>query len=149
MSRIPLPGHWESSLQTTLVRSYVRLERHLASLDQPLNKPLNWAYVVIHKLFSKLTVVACRVVTMTRENPLGRPEDLVPESAPLSKSITDVDDALLAEAQLLLGIITESDTVNLALAGLITEHRRASAVESQLRRYQAGQFTSIHHTFGG
>jgi Arc/MetJ family transcription regulator len=79
---------------------------------------------------------------MTRENPLGRPEDLVPESASPSKTVTDVDDALLAEAQLLLGIITENDTVNLALAGLITELRRKDAVESQLSRFQAGQFTA-------
>jgi Arc/MetJ family transcription regulator len=86
---------------------------------------------------------------MTRENPQGRPEDLVPEPAPLPKTVTDVDDALLAEAQLLLGIITENDTVNLALAGLITEHRRRSAVESQLQRYQAGQFRSLHQTCGG
>jgi len=90
------------------------------------------------------------MLPMTREHPTGRPEDLVPESASLlSKTVTDVDDALLAEAQLLLGIITESDTVNLALASLITEHRREDAVESQLRRYQAGQFASLHHTLGG
>jgi Arc/MetJ family transcription regulator len=85
---------------------------------------------------------------MTRENPLGRPEDFVPESAPLSKTVMDVDDALLAEAQQLLGIITETDTVNLALAGLITEHRRVDAVESQLRRYQAGQFAALLRTPG-
>jgi Arc/MetJ family transcription regulator len=85
---------------------------------------------------------------MTTENPLGRPEEHVPESAPLPKTVTDVDDALLAEAQLLLGIITESDTVNLALAGLITEHRREGAVESQLRRYQSGQFATLHHQLG-
>jgi Arc/MetJ family transcription regulator len=85
---------------------------------------------------------------MTRENPLGRPEDLVPESAPLSKTVTDVDDALLAEAQLLLGIITENDTVNLALAGLITEQRRKDAVEAQLRRYLAGQFASLRDLSG-
>jgi Arc/MetJ family transcription regulator len=82
---------------------------------------------------------------MTRENPLGRPEDLVPESAPPPKTVTDVDDALLAEAQSLLGIITENDTVNLALAGLIAEHRRQDAVESQLRRYQTGQFAVLSH----
>lgn len=80
---------------------------------------------------------------MTRENPSGRPEDLVPESTSPSRTVTDVDDALLAEAQLLLGIITENDTVNLALAGLIAEQRRKAAVESQLSRYQAGQFASL------
>jgi Arc/MetJ family transcription regulator len=86
---------------------------------------------------------------MTRENPLGRPEDLIPESAPLSKTVADVDDALLAEAQQLLGIISESDTVNLALAGLITDHRREDAVEAQLRRYQAGQFADLHRALEG
>ena len=94
-------------------------------------------------------MAACKLLAMTRENPLGRPEDLVPESAPLPKTVTDVDDALLAEAQLLLGIITENDTVNLALAGLITEQRRKDAVEAQLRRYQAGQFASLRHLSGG
>ena len=93
-------------------------------------------------------MAACTVLGMTRENPLGRPEDLVPESAPLPKTVLDVDDALLAEAQLLLGIITENDTVNLALAGLITEQRRKDAVEAQLRRYLAGQFASLRHLSG-
>jgi Arc/MetJ family transcription regulator len=86
---------------------------------------------------------------MTRENPSGRPEDLsVPVSAPLPKTVTDVDDALLAEAQLRLGLVTESDTVNLALAGLIAEQRRLDAVESELRRYRNGQFTSLHPAGG-
>jgi Arc/MetJ family transcription regulator len=100
---------------------------------------------VIHRPFSKLTVGACMVVGMSRENLTGRPEDLsVPESAPPPKTVTDVDDALLAEAQLLLGLVAENDTVNLALAGLITEQRRLDAVESELRRYRNGQFTSLH-----
>ena len=86
---------------------------------------------------------------MTTDNPQGRPEDLVPEPAPTSKTVTDVDDALLAEAQLLLGIITENDTVNLALAGLITEQRRQAAVESQLSRFQAGQFAGLPKAPGG
>jgi Arc/MetJ family transcription regulator len=77
---------------------------------------------------------------MTRVNPLGRPEDLVPEPAPLPKTVADVDDALLAEAQLLLGPATAGDTVNVALAGLITERRRLEAVESELLRYRNGQF---------
>ena len=89
------------------------------------------------------------MLDMTRENPLGRPEDLIPESAPLPKTVTDVDDALLAEAQLLLGIITENDTVNLALAGLITEQRRKDAIESQLGRFQAGQFAGLDEHVGG
>lgn len=88
-------------------------------------------------------MVACKLLAMTRETLLGRPEDLVPESAPPSKTVTDVDDALLAEAQLLLGIITENDTVNVALAALITEQRRQDAVESQLGRFQSGQFAAL------
>jgi Arc/MetJ family transcription regulator len=90
-----------------------------------------------------LTVGACNVVGMTREHPFGRPEDCVPESAPPSKTVTDVDDALLAEAQLLLGIITENDTVNVALAALITEQRRQDAVEAQLGRFRSGQFARL------
>jgi hypothetical protein len=86
---------------------------------------------------------------MTTETPQGRLEDVVPEPAPLPKIVKDVDDALLTEAQLLLGTLAENDTVNLALAGLITERRRVGAVESQLRRYQSGQFVALHRTSGG
>ena len=82
---------------------------------------------------------------MTRETPQGRLEDLnVPMPAPLPKTVTDVDDALLSEAQLLLGLVAENDTVNLALAGLITEQRRLDAVEAELRRYRNGQFVPLH-----
>ncbi len=110
---------------------------------------MNCGNIVIHKPFSKLTVVPCKVSAMTRENPPGRPEEIVPESAPLSKTVTDVDDALLAEAQLLLGIITENDTVNVALAALIAEQRRKDAVEAHLGRCQGGQFTALSGSFGG
>jgi Arc/MetJ family transcription regulator len=87
---------------------------------------------------------------MTTQTPQGRPEDeLVPEPAPLPKTVTDVDDALLTEAQLLLGTLAENDTVNLALAGLIGERRRQDAVESELLRYRAGQFATLHARPGG
>jgi Arc/MetJ family transcription regulator len=87
---------------------------------------------------------------MTKETPQGRLEDLiVPMSAPLPKTVTDVDDALLAEAQLLLGLVAENDTVNLALAGLIAEQRRLEAVESELRRYRNGQFLPLQRHLGG
>jgi Arc/MetJ family transcription regulator len=94
-------------------------------------------------------VAACIVVAMTTQNPLGRPEDSVPESAPLSRTVKDVDDALLTEAQLLLGSGTENDTVNLALAGLITEQRRNGAVESQLTRFRSGQFAVLGRNCAG
>ena len=71
----------------------------------------------------------------------GRPEDaLVPESAPPLTTVTDVDDALLTEAQLLLGVLTEHDVVNLALAGLITERRRAEAVDRVERAGEVHRF---------
>lgn len=85
---------------------------------------------------------------MTRENQPGRSEDLVPEAAPTSKTMSGVDDALLAEAQQLLAIGTEEDTINQALAELIRERRRLEAVESQIRRYQAGQFATLHRAGG-
>jgi hypothetical protein len=77
---------------------------------------------------------------MTRQLPPGHPEDHVPEVAPTSKTVLDVDDALLNEAQQLLGTIAEGDTINQALAELIRERRRLDAVESEIRRYEAGQF---------
>jgi Arc/MetJ family transcription regulator len=85
---------------------------------------------------------------MTRESQPGHPEDLVPEVAPTSKTMPGVDDALLAEAQQLLAIGTVEDTINQALAELIRERRRLEAVESQIRRYQAGQFATLHRAGG-
>jgi Arc/MetJ family transcription regulator len=80
---------------------------------------------------------------MTRHNPPGHPEDLVPEVAPTAKTVLDVDDALLTEAQQLLGTIAEGDTINQALAELIRERRRLEAVESEIHRYEAGQFAAL------
>jgi Arc/MetJ family transcription regulator len=80
---------------------------------------------------------------MTRQPKPGHPEDLVPEVAPIPQSVLDVDDALLTEAQQLLGTIAEGDTINQALAELIRERRRLEAVESQLCRYEAGQFAAL------
>lgn len=86
---------------------------------------------------------------MTGHHPQDRPEDtLVPVPAPPLKTVLDVDDALLAEAQLLLGLLSENDTVNLALAGLITERRRTEAVDSELRRYHCGQFATLRRRPG-
>ena len=105
---------------------------------------LTWPYHVIHRQFPELTEDASKLFAMTREIPPGHQEDLVPEVAPTSKTVPGVDDALLAEAQQLLDIGTEEDTINQALAELIRERRRLEAVESQIRRYQAGQFATLH-----
>jgi Arc/MetJ family transcription regulator len=89
-------------------------------------------------------VVPFSMAAMTADTSPHRPGPAsAPEPAPPPKVVTDVDDALLAEAQSLVGVLAENDTVNLALTRLITEQRRLAAVESQLRRFAAGQFRAV------
>lgn len=47
----------------------------------------------------------------------------------MSRTLVDVDDALLAEAAQLLGTRTKKDTVNAALAELVKQRRRAELVD--------------------
>lgn len=47
----------------------------------------------------------------------------------MSRTLVDVDDALLAEAARLLGTRTKKDTVNAALAELVKQRRRAELVD--------------------
>jgi Arc/MetJ family transcription regulator len=82
---------------------------------------------------------------MTRQIPRGHPVDLLdPEVATMPKTLVDVDDALLSQAQRLLGTNTQKDTVNRALAELIKERRRRQAVESEIRRYETGHYELLH-----
>jgi Arc/MetJ family transcription regulator len=66
----------------------------------------------------------------------------------MPRIMEDVDGALLAEAQRLLDTSSAPDTINHALADLIRERRRRQAVESQLRRFEAGQFAVLPRTGG-
>lgn len=54
--------------------------------------------------------------------------------------VSDIDRVLLAEARSVLGAPSESETVNEALAALIREHRRRSAVEHEIRRFESGAY---------
>ena len=47
----------------------------------------------------------------------------------MSKTVIDLDDALLAEAADLLGTTTKKDTVNRALAELIRNRRREELID--------------------
>lgn len=47
----------------------------------------------------------------------------------MSRTLVDIDDALLAEAAHLLGTRTKKDTVNAALAALVRDRRREELVE--------------------
>ena len=81
---------------------------------------------------------------MATETTQGHPEGSdVPAVAPMLKIMGDVDDALLAEAQRVLGSGSASDTINWGLAQLIREGRRSQAAEAQLRRFEAGQFAGL------
>jgi Arc/MetJ family transcription regulator len=83
---------------------------------------------------------------MTREISRGHPVDILdPEVAPMPKTLVDVDDALLSQAQQLLGTSTKKDTINQALAEVIKERRRQEAVESEIRRYEAGQYELLRN----
>jgi Arc/MetJ family transcription regulator len=63
----------------------------------------------------------------------------------MPKTLVDVDDALLTQAQRLLGTSTKKDTINQALAELIKERRRQNAVESEIRRFEAGHYEFLLH----
>jgi len=81
---------------------------------------------------------------MTTDAMPGHPEDgNAPTVAPLLKLMEDVDEALLAEAQRLLGTGSAIATINQALAEMIKERRRQDAAEAQLRRFGSGQFAAL------
>ena len=54
----------------------------------------------------------------------------------------EIDEGLLAEARRLLGA-SAADTVDRALAGLITEQRRLAAVEAEYRRLADGWYEPL------
>jgi Arc/MetJ family transcription regulator len=60
----------------------------------------------------------------------------------------DLDEALLHEAQQLLDTSSAVETINQALIELISQRRHRQAAESQIRRYQAGQFAMLPGTGG-
>lgn len=47
----------------------------------------------------------------------------------MSKTLVDVDDDLLREAQEVLGAGTKKETINAALAHVVTEHARRKEIE--------------------
>ena len=61
----------------------------------------------------------------------------------MPEPLSDIDSVLLAEAGRLLGSPGDTETVNQALAALIRERRRESAVEAEIHRLAAGRYTGL------
>ena len=86
---------------------------------------------------------ACKLLAMTRETTAGHPADVCVPAVATTVNITEeVDQALLTEAQRVLGSTSAEESINQALAELIQERRRRIAVEAQLVRFEAGQFAA-------
>jgi Arc/MetJ family transcription regulator len=63
--------------------------------------------------------------------------------APVAKILVDVDEEMLAAAQLLLGTKTKKDTVNLALAEVVARVSRLKALEEGVELFAEGAFDSL------
>lgn len=61
----------------------------------------------------------------------------------MATTIDDVDEVLLAEAGRVLGTVGRVDTVNRALATVVTDHRRRGAVEAEIRRFEGGHYAAL------
>jgi len=61
----------------------------------------------------------------------------------MTKTLIDVDDALLAEAQRLLGTTTKKETVNRALAHVIADRERLEAVRAVIALGRSGFFERL------
>jgi Arc/MetJ family transcription regulator len=64
-------------------------------------------------------------------------------AAAMTKTLIDVDDALLAEAQRLLGTTTKKETVNRALALVIADRERLEAVRAEIARGRSGFYERL------
>jgi Arc/MetJ family transcription regulator len=65
------------------------------------------------------------------------------EVAAMTKTLLDIDDALLAEAQRLLGTTTKKETVNRALAHVIADRKRLEAVRAVIARGRSGFYERL------
>ena len=61
----------------------------------------------------------------------------------MAKTMVDLDEEALHDAQAVLGTTTKKDTVNRALAAVVTSARRAAAVSAEIERGHAGFYRQL------
>jgi len=66
----------------------------------------------------------------------------------MATTMDGVDDVLLAEAGRVLGTMGAAETVNRALATVVTDRRRQAAVEAEIRRFASGHYAVVHGARG-
>jgi len=59
------------------------------------------------------------------------------------KTLIDVDDAALSEAQRILGTTTKKDTVNTALRRIAAEEQRRTALVAEMDRARSGFYRQV------
>jgi Arc/MetJ family transcription regulator len=61
----------------------------------------------------------------------------------MAKTMVDIDDDALREAQAALGTATKKDTINQALAAVVESARRAAAVQAEIERGRSGFYRRL------
>jgi len=61
----------------------------------------------------------------------------------VAKTLIDVDDSTLRAAQEVLGTLTKKDTINRALAQVVTDSVRARAVQEEIERGSSGVYQRL------
>ena len=61
----------------------------------------------------------------------------------MSKTLVDLDDEVLREAQAVLGTSTKKDTINRALGEIVASARRAKAVAAEIERGRSGIYRRL------
>lgn len=61
----------------------------------------------------------------------------------MAKTLIDVDDSTLRAAQEVLGTLTKKDTINRALAQVVTDSVRARAVQEEIERGSSGVYQRL------
>ena len=61
----------------------------------------------------------------------------------MTKTLVDVDDALLARAMQLLGTSTKKDTISRALQLVVEDERQWEAINALIKRGESGYFSNL------
>jgi Arc/MetJ family transcription regulator len=73
----------------------------------------------------------------------GYSDILEPEVVPMTKTLVDVDDALLARAQELLRTATKKDTINRALELVVADQEQWEALNEEIARGESGFYSRL------
>lgn len=61
----------------------------------------------------------------------------------MAKTVVDLDDEALREAQVVLGTTTKKDTINRALGEVVASARRAEALAAEIERGHSGLYRRL------